>query len=443
MKNKKIADVSIGVLSALIIIITVMKMYFRDNGYLEMLSFVIEAALVGSIADWFAITALFEKPFLVGNIPIIASNTAIIPKNRESIVNAVAYVVQNELLSEKVLRDKIEQLNIMDSIVSFVDKNISTRRDEFVDKAIQYFIERINSVDTLEFSGFLESQLKQKIETIDLSIPLYKAISSGIESDEFKKIFNIIVDSLIDYINRETTKEQLEKIAEDILKKETDGSVVSKFMGILKSINAINTSDIAIALVEQSNKLLSNLKNEDDALRCSLMDKIRHLSEKIYTDNEVMSGIERYKLETLKEISIQQDLNKLLKELIKRINEKELLNTEQRVSITRCIKTILEKCWNTFKNNSDYKKRIEQWFKKFAFEKIESNYDTIGYIVKQVLNSMDDQALNQFIKQKAGNELHGIRINGCIVGALFGGAVFVLTHLIYDFVLPNVFNIQF
>ena len=63
--------------------------------------------------------------------------------------------------------------------------------------------------------------------------------------------------------------------------------------------------------------------------------------------------------------------------------------------------------------------------------------------MKQVLNNMDDESLNDFVKQKAGNELHGIRLNGCIVGALFGGVVFGLTHLIYDLILPNIFNIRF
>jgi len=76
MKNKKIADLSVVILILLVIIITLIKMDFSNNHYLEMLSFVIEAALVGSIADWFAVTALFEEPFLVGRLPIIASHTS-------------------------------------------------------------------------------------------------------------------------------------------------------------------------------------------------------------------------------------------------------------------------------------------------------------------------------------------------------------------------------
>ena len=95
MRNKRIADLSIVGLIILVIIITFTKMNFRNNEWFEMLSFIIEAALVGAIADWFAITALFEEPFLVGKIPIIASHTAIISKKRESIVNAVANMVQN------------------------------------------------------------------------------------------------------------------------------------------------------------------------------------------------------------------------------------------------------------------------------------------------------------------------------------------------------------
>ena len=171
---------------------------------IDLLSFVIEAALVGAIADWFAITALFEEPFLVRKIPIIASHTAIISKNRESIVDAVANMVQNELLSEKVLKSKIEEINIVDRLIAFVDKSISTK-SELYEKLIDYFIEKINGLDTLEFAKYLENHLKQKIETRDISLYIDKGISYGLESDKFNEIFNITLDIVSEYINRDGT----------------------------------------------------------------------------------------------------------------------------------------------------------------------------------------------------------------------------------------------
>ncbi|MBU3158383.1 DUF445 domain-containing protein [Clostridium frigoris] len=158
MKNKKIADLSVACLISLVIIINLIKINFGSNEYIEMLSFIIESALVGAIADWFAITALFKEPFLVGKIPIIATHTTIISKNRESIVNAVANMVQNELLSEKILKNKIKEINIADRLLDFIYKNISIK-SQLYEKLIDYFIVKLTCMDTLKFALCLETNL--------------------------------------------------------------------------------------------------------------------------------------------------------------------------------------------------------------------------------------------------------------------------------------------
>ena len=458
MKNKRIADLSVVCLVALVIIITLIKINFGNNGYFEMLSFVIEASLVGSIADWFAVTALFEEPFLVGKIPIIASHTAIISKNRDSIVSAVANMVQNELLSKKVLKVKLEEVNIIDGLIDFVDRNISTR-SEIYEVLIGYFIKKLDSLNTLELARFLESNLKQKIEGVDISLYLNKGISLGIQNYKFKETFNIIVDNIIEYVNRDATKHVLEKFANDLLKKEANSLVMEKIIGILKSVNAINTSDIIKSTLEQINKILLNLKDEKDPLRYEIIRKIEQLFEKVHTDNKVKSNIEKWKIETLKEISLEDDFNSRIKYIIKIITEREdflcdtsfdkcnklereLLSKEDIIPVVTWVKTQLEKQWNDLKDNHVNKKIIDKFIKEALFKFIESKYENVGYLVKQVLNDMDDKSLNNFIKQKAGNDLHGIRINGCVIGALFGGIVFVATHLLYDLILPNIFNIK-
>ncbi|MCB2292499.1 DUF445 domain-containing protein [Clostridium algoriphilum] len=459
MRNKKIADLSIVVLLLLVIIIALIQMNFRNNEIIKMLSFVIEAALVGAIADWFAITALFEKPFLVGKIPIIASHTAIISKNREIIVNSVADVVQNKLLSEKVLKGKIEEINIVDGLIGFIDKNINTR-SELYETLIDYIIEKINTVDSLVLAKLLETHLKQKIEEIDISVYLDKKIEYGIDNYKFKEIFNILLDTISIYVNDKERKDILEKFANDFLKKEANSLVMEKIISILKSVNAINTSDVVKSILEQINKILLNLKNENDNLRCETIQKIEQLFKKVHRDNNIRSDIEKWKITMIKEISVQDELNTIIKDVINVITEKEtflcnntseknyknqidLLLKEDIVSVVTCIKIQLENQWIRLKNDDVNKEIMNKYIKEAIFKFIESKYKNVGHTVKQVLNSMDDESLNNFIKKKAGNELHGIRINGCTVGALFGGVVFALTHIIYDLILPNILSFRF
>ncbi|MCB2340011.1 DUF445 domain-containing protein [Clostridium estertheticum] len=454
MKNKKIADLSVALLISLVIIINLVKINFGSTEYLEMLSFIIEAALVGAIADWFAITALFKEPFLVGKIPIIASHTAIISKNRIIIVNAVANMVQNELLSEKILKNKIEEINIADRLIEFIDKNIKIK-SQLYEKLIDFFIEKLVNIDSLKLALSLESNLKQKIEPIEISVYIDKAITFGVQSDEFKEIFNIILDNVIEYINREETIEILNVFANEILKKESNNIFMKKIIGILESVNAINTSDITRSILKQANNLLINLKDEDDVLRLEIIEQIKQLLEKANTDDYVKLDINEWKIRIIKEISLKGYLNIIIQNVIAIISEKQvylnnnylndsdkfekgLLAKQDVISIISWIRTELQKSFNNIKNDSNNKKTMDDFIKKSIFKFIESKYQNVGDIVKQVLNNMDDNSLNNFVIKKAGNELHGIRINGCVVGALFGGFVFALTHLIYDFILPNI-----
>jgi len=94
------------------------------------------------------------------------------------------------------------------------------------------------------------------------------------------------------------------------------------------------------------------------------------------------------------------------------------VDKEDIISVVTWIKIQLEKHWDSFKNDHVNKKIIDQFIKETLFKFIESKYKNVGYLVKQVLNNMDDKSLNNFIKQKAGNDLHGIRLNGCIIGAI-------------------------
>ncbi|MBX4260568.1 DUF445 domain-containing protein [Clostridium estertheticum] len=454
MKNKKIADLSVALLISLVIIINLVKINYGSTEYWEMLSFIIEAALVGAIADWFAITALFKEPFLVGKIPIIASHTAIISKNRIIIVNAVANMVQNELLSEKILKSKIEEINIADRLIEFIDKNIKIK-SQLYEKLIDFFIEKLVNIDSLKLALSLETNLKQKIEPIEISVYIDKAITFGLQSDEFKEIFNIILDNVIEYINREETFEILNIFANEILKKESNNIFMKKIIGILESVNAINTSDITRSILKQANNLLINLKDDDDVLRVEIIEQIRQLLEKANTDDYVKIDINEWKIRIIKEISLKGYLNIIIQNVIAIISEKQvylnnnylndsdkfekgLLAKQDVISIISWIRTELQKSFNNIKNDSNNKKTMDDFIKKSIFKFIESKYQNVGDIVKQVLNNMDDNALNNFVIKKAGNELHGIRINGCVVGALFGGFVFALTHLIYDFILPNI-----
>ena len=94
----------------------VLEHFNPDNFEIRLMFFVSEAALVGGLADWFAVTAIFKKPLGWGY------HTALIPRNREKVIEAVASVVQTELLNMTLIRKKIEGIPFIEGLLLSVEK---------------------------------------------------------------------------------------------------------------------------------------------------------------------------------------------------------------------------------------------------------------------------------------------------------------------------------
>src|SRR3954471_11649444 len=75
-----------------------------------------EAGLVGGLADWFAVTALFRHPL---GIPI--PHTALLPKNRNRIIAGIISMLENDWLTKKSIRNKIDTINFSEKIFEIID----------------------------------------------------------------------------------------------------------------------------------------------------------------------------------------------------------------------------------------------------------------------------------------------------------------------------------
>src|SRR5919205_3681366 len=75
-----------------------------------------EAGLVGGLADWFAVTALFRHPL---GIPI--PHTALLPKNREKVSEGIIYMIENDWLSKESVTEKISKISISEKLMDLIE----------------------------------------------------------------------------------------------------------------------------------------------------------------------------------------------------------------------------------------------------------------------------------------------------------------------------------
>lgn len=98
--------IATGLLLVMACIFVIARIYETPYGYVSFVRAFAEAALVGALADWFAVTALFRRPL---GLPI--PHTAIIPENKDRIGGSVANFLEHNFMTQDVLTEELEQID--------------------------------------------------------------------------------------------------------------------------------------------------------------------------------------------------------------------------------------------------------------------------------------------------------------------------------------------
>ena len=125
---------------------------FADFLWVRALLAVSEAALVGGVADWFAVTAIFRKPL---GFPY---HTALLPRRRDSFVQAIVTMVQKEFFSKRKIFHHMEQMHLFPMIENYLRR--PTTEEQLTGMILHFirasFLRRRNS----QIVSYLSSRLR-------------------------------------------------------------------------------------------------------------------------------------------------------------------------------------------------------------------------------------------------------------------------------------------
>jgi uncharacterized membrane-anchored protein YjiN (DUF445 family) len=160
-----------------------------------LLKAVSEAAMVGAIADWFAVTALFRHPL---GIPI--PHTAIIPHNKTQIGNSLGNFIQKYFLNPELVRDKIGAMNIAEKIGEWLvnPQNVQL----VVDKIAAYVPQVLAKLNDTQIQQFLHQNVSAEIKKMQLAPVLGKSVQHLISTKQFEPLLDTLLKSVADWIER-------------------------------------------------------------------------------------------------------------------------------------------------------------------------------------------------------------------------------------------------
>jgi uncharacterized membrane-anchored protein YjiN (DUF445 family) len=400
---KYIATVSLGVMGAGFL--ATLPLQGSTVGNLLQGGF--EAGVVGGLADWFAVSALFRHPL---GIPI--PHTALLPKNREKITRALVSTVENELLSKETILARLQQIRFLDKALEVADQQLQS---EPVLRGLTALCKQaVQSIDTARLAPWLQEEIVQALRAADsraiVSGILEGAVSGGYDA----KAFDFILDKVDAWAVKTETRDQLGAMA----LKAFEGLQTNGFMAFAVNAFIGMLSEDKIGSILQ-NFILSytgQMRMDNHPRRESVLQYVRAELSRLPDNPKFIEEIEVW-IEKLPE---QFRLEEKLAAIMERFRRRALDWMEQPDFAERFIVPMCTKFLESLKGNPELLERGELWIQRQIADYLERNHGKIGQLVKENLDKLDNKTLIAMMEDKIGKDLQWIRVNGAICGFLIG-----------------------
>ncbi|WP_066316617.1 DUF445 domain-containing protein [Bacillus sp. FJAT-29814] len=366
-----------------------------------------EAGLVGGLADWFAVTALFRQPL---GVPI--PHTALLPKNREKIIGKIIAMLENDWLTKESIREKIGGFRFTDKIFAVVNQEIHS---DAVKQSLTGLTKHlITMINVNKLAPIVEKELKTHLNSLDIKdyIPLLIDQISLRKYDE--KALDLFIAEVDEWAKKDTTKYRLGGMAVDMI----ENIKVDGFMQIaLRSFsNLINEEKLGSMIQNLILKGIDSFRDPFNQNRQTLLIHIHQKLESIKSDEKVYLELNQFKSQLIENWQAEEKIN----ELLSQIRQKALEFVEEPDFYAEYVLPFIKDYLSDLISDKDKMDQLESWIKSHITGFIDKNHAKVGQLVKENLDKLDTKTLVTMIETNVGKDLQWIRVNGAVCGFLIG-----------------------
>ncbi|MFJ7727982.1 DUF445 domain-containing protein [Neobacillus sp. NPDC097160] len=366
-----------------------------------------EAGLVGGLADWFAVTALFRHPL---GIPI--PHTALLPKNRKRIIAGIISMLENDWLTKESIRKKIDTINFSEKLFSIIDKEIHSQA---VQKNLINLLQHlIKTIDTKRIAPVIEKELKSQLNKLETKEYLPLMIDQVMERKYDEKTLDLILKEIYEWAEKDSTKYKLGGLAVDAVENiKADG-----FMQFaLKSFrNLVNEEKLGNIIQNLILKGVDSFRDPFNQNRKTLIIHIQKKLQSVKNDEKVYEELNHLKTQMIEKWQPQEQIISLLDQLQQKVYD----IIEEPSFFDDYILPVIIGGLENIKENPEKVNALETWIKQQISIFVDNNHSRIGKLVEENLERLDDKTLINMVETNVGKDLQWIRVNGAVCGFLIG-----------------------
>ncbi|WP_249711911.1 DUF445 domain-containing protein [Bacillus cereus] len=403
LQTKYIAGISLGVMG----VGFAASIPFQGTVAGEIIQGGFEAGLVGGLADWFAVTALFRHPM---GIPI--PHTALLPKNRKRVTKGLINTLENEWLTKESITNKVKEMQLAQMVLQIAEREMQS---DAVKKGIVTIAEKaIVSIDTEKFAVIIEKELKTYLHTINTSNILQVLVDQLVVQEYDEKTLDYILVKVKDWTAQDEARYQLGSLG----MKAMENIKVDGFLQFtLKSfMNIVDEDKIGGILQKFIISNINSLQDADNSTRQLILAKIRQEIINVKENEALLQELENWKEKWI----ANWDGTEKIKEMLEQVQQRAVTFVNNEKFADKYVIPFLQTQMNKIKEDEQTVRKIEEWLQKQVVKLVENNHSKIGKLVQENLDKLDDKTLIEMIENNVGKDLQWIRVNGAVCGFMIG-----------------------
>lgn len=403
LQTKYIAGISLGVMG----VGFAASIPFQGTVAGEIIQGGFEAGLVGGLADWFAVTALFRHPM---GIPI--PHTALLPKNRKRVTKGLINTLENEWLTKESITNKVKEMQLAQMVLQIAEREMQS---DAVKKGIVTIAEKaIVSIDTEKLAVIIEKELKTYLHTINTSNILQVLVDQLVVQEYDEKTLDYILVKVKDWTAQDEARYQLGSLG----MKAMENIKVDGFLQFtLKSfMNIVDEDKIGGILQKFIISNINSLQDADNSTRQLILSKIRQEIINVKENEALLQELENWKEKWI----ANWDGTDKIKEMLEQVQQRAVTFVNNEEFTDKYVIPFLQTQMNKIKDDKVTVQKIEDWLQKQVVTLVEKNHSKIGKLVQENLDKLDDKTLIEMIENNVGKDLQWIRVNGAVCGFMIG-----------------------